>query len=73
MPAAEHKPDFEFKANTPYPDLTGELWGVFCEYLIEIRYKGITLYHAAIQIFIWNMRLFVLLGGISDWTDGTKH
>ena len=34
--------------DTPYPALTGELWGVFCEYLWEnwSRYNNTALYYA---------------------------
>ena len=45
MTAAEHKADFKPAKNTPYLTLSGELLGVFCEYLGENlqHYIGTTL------------------------------
>ena len=46
MTGAELKPDFQFTTDIPYLDLTGELWGVYCENLRENwpRYNGTSLY-----------------------------
>ena len=43
---AEYQSDAETTKDTPYLALTGELWGVFCEYLWENqpRYNGTALY-----------------------------
>ena len=43
---AEYQSDAGTTKDTPYLDLTGELWGVFCEYLSENqpRYNGTALY-----------------------------
>ena len=47
MTAAELKSDFKLTTDTPYLTLTGELWGVFCEYFAENwpRYKSTALYY----------------------------
>ena len=46
MTAEEHKSDYELTKDTPYPTLTGELWGVCCEDMGEnwSCYNGTTLY-----------------------------
>ena len=43
---AEYQSDAGTTKDTPYLALTGELWGVFCEYLREnqLRYNGTALY-----------------------------
>ena len=43
MAAAERKSDFKLTTDTPYLALTGERWGVYCEYFGENwpRYNGI--------------------------------
>ena len=43
---AEYQSDAGTTKDTPYLALTGELWGVFCEYLWENqpRYNGTPLY-----------------------------
>ena len=43
---AEYQPDAGSTKYTPYLALTGEPWGVFCEYLLENwpRYNGTALY-----------------------------
>ena len=43
---AEYQSDAGTTKDTPYLALTGELWGVFCEYLWENqpRYNGTALY-----------------------------
>ena len=43
---AEYQSDAGTTKDTPYLALTGELWGVFCEYLRENqpRYNGTALY-----------------------------
>ena len=43
---AEYQSDAWSTKDTPYLALTGELWGVFCEYLSENlpSYNGTTLY-----------------------------
>ena len=43
---AEYQSDAGTTKDTPYLALTGELWGVFCEYLWENqpRYNGPALY-----------------------------
>ena len=35
MTAAERELDFNLTTDTPYLALTGELWGVYCEYFGE--------------------------------------
>ena len=42
---AEYQSEAGSTKDTPYLTLTGELWGVFCEYLSENwpRYNGTTL------------------------------
>ena len=48
---AEYQSDAGTTKDTPYLALTGELWGVFCEYLWENqpRYNGTALYLDANQ------------------------
>ena len=43
---AEYQPDHGSIKDNPYLALTGELWGVFCEYVWEnwLRYNGTALY-----------------------------
>ena len=43
---AEYRLDAVSPQKTPYLALTGELWGVFCEYLWEnwLHYNGTALY-----------------------------
>ena len=43
---AEYQSDTGTTKDTPYLALTGELWGVFCEYLWEnqLCYNGTALY-----------------------------
>ena len=45
-PEAEYQLVSELTKDTPYLALTGELWGVFCEYLWEnlLCYNGTALY-----------------------------
>ena len=47
--------------NTPYLALTGELWGVFCEYLWEMwpRYNGTALYYHN-WVLLFSKALFYL-------------
>ena len=44
---AEYESDAGSTKDTPYLALTGELWGVFCEYFFEnlLRYNGTELYY----------------------------
>ena len=52
---AECQSDAGSTKDTPYLALTGELWGVFCEYLWENwpRYNGTALYFDAILYQLW--------------------
>ena len=49
--------------DTPYLALTGELWGVFCEYLWEKwpRYNGTALYIPTVPIFRWTKQWNTML------------
>ena len=51
---AEYQSDAGSTKDTPYLALTGELWGVFCEYFWEhwTRYNDTALY---IHIFVYRM------------------
>ena len=53
MTAAELKSDIKLTIDTPYFTLTGELWGVFCEYIAENwpRYNGTALYFVVSNVF----------------------
>ena len=46
MKTGERKSDFKLTKDTPYIDLTGELWAVHCEELWEnwLRFNGTALY-----------------------------
>ena len=48
----EYQSDAAATKDTPYLALTGELWGVFCEYLWENwpRYNGNTLYMVLLTV-----------------------
>ena len=52
MTEAQHKSDSELTMDTPYPNITAELWGVYCEDLEENwqRYNDTTLYS---DVVIW--------------------
>ena len=52
MTEAEHKSGWQITNYTPYLALTGELWGLFCEDLVEIwsRYNGTALYLCSIPL-----------------------
>ena len=77
---AEYQSDAGFTNDTPYLALTGELWGIFCEYLWEnwLCYSGTALYfQVGIQLKLKSLmhQLFVqqVVHNLMNTTKTTKR